>query len=149
MEGPRTRGPVSRSPLREVRRRYLLAPISSMVTRIMESPNRLTCSVIATDSWSSARALDVTTLHGRVATPIFMPVATQAALRCVDLPVADELDFQVLLANTYHLLLRPGPEIMAQHGGIHRFMNWQRGVLTDSGGFQIFSLSRQLSISEE
>ncbi len=149
MEGPRTRGPVSRSPLREVRRRYLLAPISSMVTRIMQSPNRLTCSVIATDSWSSARALDVTTLHGRVKTPIFMPVATQAALRCVDLPVADELDFQVLLANTYHLLLRPGPEIMAQHGGIHRFMNWQRGVLTDSGGFQIFSLSRQLSISEE
>lgn len=78
-----------------------------------------------------------------------MPVATQAALRCVDLPVADSLDFQVLLANTYHLLLRPGPEIMAQHGGIHRFMNWPRGVLTDSGGFQIFSLSRQLSMSEE
>ena len=115
----------------------------------MTSTSRLTCSVVATDTWSSARALDLTTLHGRVATPIFMPVATQAALRCVDLPVADELDYQVLLANTYHLLLRPGPEIMAQQGGIHRFMNWPRGVLTDSGGFQIFSLSKQLSISEE
>ena len=115
----------------------------------MSPDSRLTCSVVATDTWSSARALNVTTLHGQVETPIFMPVATQAALRCVDLPVADELDFQVLLANTYHLLLRPGPEVMAQHGGIHRFMNWQRGVLTDSGGFQIFSLSKQLAMSEE
>ncbi|MEY4668702.1 MAG: Queuine tRNA-ribosyltransferase [Pseudomonadota bacterium] len=115
----------------------------------MSSDSRLTCSVIATDPWSKARALDLTTLHGRVETPIFMPVATQAALRCVDLPIADGLDFQVLLANTYHLLLRPGPEVMAHHGGIHRFMNWQRGVLTDSGGFQIFSLSKQLALSEE
>jgi queuine tRNA-ribosyltransferase len=115
----------------------------------MSPDSRLTCSVVATDTWSKARALDLTTLHGRVETPIFMPVATQAALRCVDLPVADGLDYQVLLANTYHLLLRPGPEIMAQHGGIHRFMNWQRSVLTDSGGFQIFSLSKHLSMSEE
>ena len=115
----------------------------------MSSDSHLTCSVVATDTWSSARALNVTTLHGQVETPIFMPVATQAALRCVDLPVAEELDFQVLLANTYHLLLRPGPEVMTQHGGIHRFMNWQRGVLTDSGGFQIFSLSKQLEMSEE
>lgn len=110
---------------------------------------RLSCSLVATDPWSEARALDIETAHGRVETPIFMPVATQAALRGVDLPVADALGYQVLLANTYHLLLRPGPEIMGAVCGIHRFMNWERGVLTDSGGFQIFSLSKQLSISEE
>ena len=115
----------------------------------MNPSKRLTCSVIATDSWSAARATVIKTRHGEVHTPIFMPVATQGALRCVDLPVADELEFQVLLANTYHLLLRPGPEILKEVGGLHTFMNWNRGILTDSGGFQIFSLSKQLQMSEE
>jgi queuine tRNA-ribosyltransferase len=110
---------------------------------------RLSTTIDATDSWSQARATTITTLHGEVQTPIFMPVATQAALRCADLSVADGLDYRILLANTYHLLLRPGPEVMSRLGGIHRFMNWPRGVLTDSGGFQIFSLSKQLKISEE
>lgn len=77
-----------------------------------------------------------------------MPVATQAALRGVDLSLAASLDYQVLLANTYHLLLRPGAEVFRHFGGIHRFMNWDGAVLTDSGGFQIFSLSRQLRIDD-
>jgi queuine tRNA-ribosyltransferase len=110
---------------------------------------RLSTTIDATDTWSSARATTITTLHGEVQTPIFMPVATQAALRCVDLAVAESLDYRILLSNTYHLLLRPGPEVMSQIGGIHRFMNWPRGILTDSGGFQIFSLAKQLRISEE
>jgi queuine tRNA-ribosyltransferase len=110
---------------------------------------RLSHSIDALDSWSSARATTITTRRGTFETPIFMPVATQAALRCVDLPVAEQLDYRVLLSNTYHLLLRPGPEVMAAVGGIHRFMQWPNLVLTDSGGFQIFSLSKQLKISEE
>lgn len=115
----------------------------------MTTSSHLTCTVEATDSWSSARALTLQTLHGVVETPIFMPVATQAALRHVDLDDADTLEYQVLLANTYHLLIRPGPEVFQRAGGIHQFMRWKRGVLTDSGGFQIFSLSQQLRLSEE
>jgi queuine tRNA-ribosyltransferase len=110
---------------------------------------RLSHSIDALDHWSAARATTITTKRGIFQTPIFMPVATQAALRCVDLPVAEQLDYRVLLSNTYHLLLRPGPQVMAAVGGIHRFMQWPNLVLTDSGGFQIFSLSKQLKISEE
>ncbi|MCX6114848.1 MAG: tRNA guanosine(34) transglycosylase Tgt [Proteobacteria bacterium] len=115
----------------------------------MSDKERLPCILEATDPWSHARALRLSTLHGTVETPIFMPVATQAALRHVDLNVAKDLDYQVLLANTYHLLLRPGAEVLSKVGGLHPFMQWERGVLTDSGGYQIFSLSKQLSLSEE
>ncbi len=89
------------------------------------------------------------TAHGSVTTPVFMPVATHAAIRSQDSAAMRELGAQVLLANTYHLLLRPGAEVFRKLGGIHRFMNWDRPVLTDSGGFQIFSLSRALQMSEE
>jgi len=106
--------------------------------------------VLSTSPSSHARATEFTTRNGTtIQTPIFMPVATQAALRGVDLPVVAALDYQVLLANTYHLMLRPGIEIFRKFGGIHKFMNWPRAVLTDSGGFQIFSLSKQLKITEE
>ncbi|MBN8549481.1 MAG: tRNA guanosine(34) transglycosylase Tgt [Deltaproteobacteria bacterium] len=115
----------------------------------MTSSERLDFKVIAQDSWSRARATEFSTRRGRVQTPIFMPVATQAALRGVDMALADAMGYQVLLANTYHLLLRPGPEIFRKVGGIHSFMKWPGLVLTDSGGFQIFSLSRQLKLSEE
>lgn len=115
----------------------------------MSDKERLPCILEATDPWSHARALSLSTLHGTVETPIFMPVATQAALRHVDLNVAKDLDYQVLLANTYHLLLRPGAEVLSKVGGLHPFMQWERAVLTDSGGYQIFSLSKQLSLSEE
>ena len=110
---------------------------------------RLNFTLQARDPSSQARATSFRTAHGVVETPIFMPVATQAALRGVDMCKADEMGYQVLLANTYHLLLRPGPKVFEQFGGIHNFMQWPRAVLTDSGGFQIFSLSRQLRMSEE
>jgi queuine tRNA-ribosyltransferase len=109
---------------------------------------RLSVNLDAQDSSSKARALTLKTLHGTVETPIFMPVATQAALRHIDSQHAEELDYQVLLANTYHLLIRPGIERFRAVGGIHRFMRWPRSVLTDSGGFQVFSLSKQLRLSE-
>lgn len=110
---------------------------------------RLPCRIDARDSSSQARALTIKTLHGTVETPIFMPVATQAALRHIDTEHAEELDYQVLLANTYHLLIRPGIERFRSVGGIHRFMRWPRSILTDSGGFQVFSLSKQLRLTEE
>lgn len=115
----------------------------------MNRPNPLQFELLARDPWSGARAGRFVTSHGPVETPIFMPVATQAALRGVDNSIAEQMGYQVLLANTYHLLLRPGPEIFKQFGGIHNFMKWPRAVLTDSGGFQIFSLARQLKLSEE
>ena len=115
----------------------------------MQQPTRLICEINATDTWSRARATTLTTLHGTVETPVFMPVATQAVLRHVDTSVASSLDYPVLLANTYHLLLRPGPDVLSQFGGIHRFMGWNRAILTDSGGFQIFSLPNHVSVNEE
>jgi queuine tRNA-ribosyltransferase len=78
-----------------------------------------------------------------------MPVATLGALRHVDLSVAEELDYQVLLTNTYHLLIRPGHQHFSDTGGLHSFMRWPHSLLTDSGGFQLFSLSKQIRISEE
>jgi len=110
---------------------------------------RLSCSINARDSWSRARALTLRTLHGTVQTPIFMPVATLGALRHIDLSFADELDYQILLANTYHLMIRPGQEHFTATDGLHRFMRWPRSLLTDSGGFQLFSLSKQIRITED
>lgn len=105
-----------------------------------------------TDSISqdtSARACTFRTLHNEVATPVFMPVATLAVLRSQDTEYVNALGFPVLLANTYHLLLRPGTEVFRRAGGIHNFMKWDRSVLTDSGGFQVFSLSKDVRITEE
>ena len=115
----------------------------------MHPGQRLSCSLDANDSWSRARALTIHTLHGKVETPIFMPVATLGALRHIDLSVAEQLDYQVLLANTYHLMIRPGYDHFSSTGGLHSFMRWPRSILTDSGGFQLFSLSKQIRITEE
>lgn len=115
----------------------------------MSLSERLPCAIQAIDPWSGARALQLISRRGVIETPVFMPVATQAALRSVELTVAQALEYPVLLANTYHLLIRPGSEVLRQAGGIHRFMCWDGSVLTDSGGFQIFSLAKQLSLSEE
>ena len=108
--------------------------------------SRLNFNLEAEASGSKARAARFTTLHGEVQTPIFMPVGTQATVKSQTIDSLKEVGSNVLLANTYHLLLRPGPEVFKKFGGIHRFMNWDRPVLTDSGGFQIFSLphSRQM-----
>lgn len=98
---------------------------------------------------SRARAASFKTLHSEVKTPVFMPVGTRATVKGMTVEGLVETGSQVLLANTYHLLLRPGPEVFRQFGGIHRFMNWKGSVLTDSGGFQIFSLPHSREMTEE
>jgi queuine tRNA-ribosyltransferase len=98
---------------------------------------------------SNARAATFQTLHGEVSTPIFMPVGTQATVKAQTVDSLKETGTRVLLANTYHLLLRPGPEVFKRFGGIHRFMNWDGPVLTDSGGYQIFSLPHSREMNEE
>jgi queuine tRNA-ribosyltransferase len=100
-------------------------------------------------SGTKARACRFTTLHGEVKTPIFMPVGTQATVKGVNVGQLKRAGSNILLANTYHLLLRPGPEVFEKARGIHNFMNWSGSVLTDSGGFQIFSLPNDRRITEE
>lgn len=111
--------------------------------------SRLHFQLEAQASGSSARAGRYRTLHGEVKTPLFMPVGTQAAVRNQTPKHLADSGSQVLLANTFHLLLRPGPEVFRKMGGIHRFMNWNGSVLTDSGGYQIFSLPEARLITEE
>jgi queuine tRNA-ribosyltransferase len=111
--------------------------------------NRLDFTLEATAQDSRARAGRLRTLHNEVLTPTFMPVGTHASVRSQRREDLLESGAQVLLANTYHLLLRPGVEIFDKLGGIHKFMNWPRSVLTDSGGFQIFSLRGSSSMREE
>ena len=97
---------------------------------------------------SRARAAIFHTLHGEVKTPLFMPVGTQATVKCQSVSRLRAAGSRILLANTYHLLLRPGAEVFNKMGGIHRFMNWDGPVLTDSGGFQIFSLPHSRKMGE-
>ena len=96
-----------------------------------------------------ARAGKLLTAHGEVATPVFMPVGTLATVKGVPQDVLEELGAEVLLANTYHLFLRPGIDTIRQLGGLHRFMAWERAILTDSGGYQVFSLSDLRKVTEE
>ncbi len=97
----------------------------------------------------SARVGKLITPHGEVETPVFMPVGTLASVKGVSQDVLEELGVQILLCNTYHLYLRPGIETVRQMGGLHRFMSWDRAMLTDSGGFQVFSLNDLRKVSEE
>ena len=110
--------------------------------------NRLNFRVEARADGSRARAARFRTLHNEVLTPLFMPVGTQATVKAQLPQTLEDSGSQILLANTYHLLLRPGPEVFRRMGGIHGFMSWKRSVLTDSGGFQIFSLRHSRSITE-
>jgi queuine/archaeosine tRNA-ribosyltransferase len=96
-----------------------------------------------------ARRGKLTTSHGEVETPVFMPVGTAATVKGVPQDVLEALDVQILLANTYHLYLRPGIDQIRKLGGLHRFMSWPRAILTDSGGFQVFSLSDLRKVTEE
>jgi len=102
-----------------------------------------------TSGSSNARAAKFHTLHGEVKTPLFMPVGTQASVKAQTVDSLTATGTRMLLANTYHLLLRPGPEVFKRVGGIHRFINWDGPVLTDSGGFQIFSLPHSRKMNEE
>ena len=97
----------------------------------------------------SARAGRLITPHGEVQTPVFMPVGTLASVKGVPQDVLEELGVEILLGNTYHLYLRPGIEQVRRMGGLHRFMAWDRAILTDSGGFQVFSLSELRKLTEE
>lgn len=95
------------------------------------------------------RAGRMTTAHGVVDTPVFMPVGTLATVKGVAQDLLEELGIEILLANTYHLYLRPGVEQVRRLGGLHRFMSWPRAILTDSGGYQVFSLSDLRKVNEE
>jgi queuine tRNA-ribosyltransferase len=113
------------------------------------SHGRLNFRVEAQATGSRARAATFHTAHNEVRTPIFMPVGTQATVKGQLTQSLEDAGSQILLANTYHLLLRPGPEVFRRTGGIHGFMSWKNSVLTDSGGFQIFSLPHSREMSEE
>ena len=104
--------------------------------------------VEATDPGCAARACRLETPHGEVPTPVFMPVGTQAAVRALTPAQLHETGAHIVLANTYHLALRPGPDIIRKMGGLHTFMGWTGATLTDSGGFQIFSLPNKEITSE-
>src|SRR5437660_2974307 len=97
----------------------------------------------------AARAGRLITPHGEVQTPVFMPVGTLASVKGVPQEILEELGVEILLGNTYHLYLRPGVQTVQQLGGLHRFMAWPRAILTDSGGFQVFSLNDLRKVSEE
>lgn len=104
----------------------------------------------AKDQFSAARAGVLKTAHGDIPTPIFMPVGTVGSVKAVpQRQIKEEIKAKIILGNTYHLYLRPGTDILEQAGGLHRFMNWDRPILTDSGGYQVFSLSGKRKLSEE
>src|SRR5438270_10211645 len=96
-----------------------------------------------------ARAGTIRTPHGSIRTPIFMPVGTQGTVKSVSPEELRAAGAQIILANTYHLMLRPGSELVASLGGLHSFMHWDGPILTDSGGFQVFSLGHLRKLSEE
>ena len=100
-------------------------------------------------SCGNARAGEIETPHGKIKTPVFMPVGTQATVKTLTKEELEKINSQIILGNTYHLYLRPGDELINDFGGLHKFMNWNRPILTDSGGFQIFSLGELRKIEEE
>ena len=110
------------------------------------SSSRLNFRLEARATDSRARAATFRTLHNEVQTPLFMPVGTKGTVKAQLTRTLEESGSQILLANTYHLLLRPGAEVFRRLGGIHKFMSWDRSVLTDSGGYQIFSLPHSRSM---
>ncbi len=113
----------------------------------MSAENQFSFELVARDG--RARAGIFHTPHGDILTPVFAPVGTQATVKAVTPAQLEELDATLILANTYHLYLRPGDDLVAEMGGLHQFMNWQRPILTDSGGFQVFSLADRRTIDSE
>ena len=107
-------------------------------------------NLIHTDSGSKARAGILSTDHGDIMTPIFMPVGTVGSVKGVQIPhLKEDIKAQIILGNTYHLYLRPGLDVLEKAGGLHKFNSWDRPILTDSGGFQVFSLKDIRKMSEE
>lgn len=109
----------------------------------------LSFEILHKDAGTKARRGQITTPHGTIQTPVFMPVGTQATVKAMKPEDVEKTGAEIILGNTYHLYLRPGEDVVRQAGGLHRFMNWNRPILTDSGGFQVFSLGKMRKISEE
>ncbi len=110
----------------------------------------LTFSLVTTDSKSNARAGVVTTAHGQIQTPIFMPVGTVGTVKAVHTrEIENDIKAQIILGNTYHLYLRPGLDVLEKAGGLHKFIGVNRPILTDSGGYQVYSLAAQRKLTEE
>lgn len=109
----------------------------------------VTYELIKTDSKTKARRGRVNTPHGSIETPVFMPVGTAATVKAMRPDEIKEMGAEIILSNTYHLYLRPGHNIVKEAGGLHKFMNWDKAILTDSGGFQVFSLGDLRKITEE
>lgn len=105
--------------------------------------------LVALDTKTSARAGLIYTDHGIIETPVFMPVGTQGTVKAVEQRELIEIGAKIILGNTYHLYLRPGTDVIYKAGGLHKFINWERGILTDSGGFQIFSLAQFRKITKD
>lgn len=105
--------------------------------------------LLHTDKKTGARRGRIITPHGTIETPVFMPVGTQATVKAMKPEAVADTGAQIILANTYHLFLRPGSDIVREAGGLHRFMNWDKPILTDSGGYQVFSLGAMRKITEE
>lgn len=111
---------------------------------------KMTFQLQATDKNSWARAGEISTDHGKIQTPIFMPVGTVGSVKCVHpYELKEQVKAQIILGNTYHLYLRPGLDVLQEAGGLHKFNGWNRPILTDSGGFQVFSLAANRKIKEE
>jgi len=111
--------------------------------------NAVSYELIKEDKKTKARRGRVTTPHGVIETPVFMPVGTQATVKAMRPEQVKEMGAEIILSNTYHLYLRPGHEVIKEAGGLHKFMNWDKPILTDSGGFQVFSLGKLRKITEE
>jgi len=101
------------------------------------------------DVQTKARAGVIETAHSKIETPVFMPVGTQGTVKAVNQDQLRAIDFRIILGNTYHLYLRPGLDTLSKAGGLHKFMNWDRSILTDSGGFQVYSLSELRKINKD
>ena len=111
--------------------------------------NGLEFTLIHNDAHSEARRGRITTCHGTIETPVFMPVGTQATVKAMKPEDVERTGAEIILSNTYHLYLRPSADIVEDAGGLHKFMNWNKSILTDSGGFQVFSLGKFRKITEE
>ena len=115
----------------------------------MSNKNAVSFKLKKTSPTSKARRGTVSTPHGDIETPVFMPVGTAATVKAMKPEDVKDLGADIILSNTYHLYLRPGAEVIKEAGGLHKFMNWDRAILTDSGGFQVFSLGDIRKITEE
>lgn len=116
---------------------------------MIENKPAVTYELVHADAATGARAGIIHTPHGSFPTPIFMPVGTQATVKTISPDELHDMGAGIILSNTYHLFLRPGADLVREAGGLHKFMHWDRGILTDSGGFQVFSLGDLRKITEE